>query len=137
MSKTEDSLRECGRWICHSFNILKATLIRIIFALHATIAIIRIVVTKGDYWYLLNMCGVNFLLIELVVTVFKRKGMINIERMVFQEFLCSGVGYSKNSFRQYHRPAGCIIGRNCNPQPHDRGAKGRTQRLHRLPQILF
>ena len=47
---------------------------RVIFALHATIAIIRITITQGDYWYLLNMCGVNFLLIELVVTVIKRKG---------------------------------------------------------------
>lgn len=74
MSRTEETLRECGRWICHSFDILKAILMRVIFALHATIAIIRIVVTKGDYWYLLNMCGVNFLLIELIVTIVKRKG---------------------------------------------------------------
>ncbi|CAF0781651.1 unnamed protein product [Adineta ricciae] len=74
MSKTEETLRACGRWICHSFDILKAILMRVIFALHATIAIIRIVVTKGDYWYLLNMCGVNFLLIELIVTIVKRKG---------------------------------------------------------------
>jgi hypothetical protein len=76
MSRTEETLRNCGRWICHSYNILKATIIRVIFALHATIAIIRIVVTKGDYWYLLNMCGVNFILIELVVTIIKRKGLL-------------------------------------------------------------
>ncbi|CAF2631059.1 unnamed protein product [Rotaria sp. Silwood2] len=74
MSKTEETLRDCGRWICHSFDILKAIIIRVIFALHATIAIIRIVIAKGDYWYLLNMCGVNFLLIELVITVITRKG---------------------------------------------------------------
>jgi hypothetical protein len=74
MSKTEEVCRACGRWICHSLDILKATTMRLIFALHATIAIIRIVITKGDYWYLLNMCGVNFLLIELVVTIIKRKG---------------------------------------------------------------
>jgi len=74
MSRTEDVLHHCGQWICHSYNILKATIIRIIFALHATIAIIRIVITQGDYWYLLNLCGVNFLLIELVITVVKRKG---------------------------------------------------------------
>ncbi|CAF1261646.1 unnamed protein product [Rotaria sp. Silwood1] len=74
MSKTEETLRDCGRWICHSFDILKAIIIRVIFALHATIAIIRIVITKGNYWYLLNMCGVNFLLIELVITVITRKG---------------------------------------------------------------
>jgi hypothetical protein len=76
MSKTQETLRECGRWICHSLDILKAIIMRTIFALHATIAIIRIVVTKGDYWYLLNMCGVNFLLIELIVTIVKRKGLI-------------------------------------------------------------
>jgi len=76
MSKTEETLRECGRWICHSFDILKAIIMRTIFALHATIAIIRIVITKGDYWYLLNMCGVNFLIIELIVTIVKRKGLI-------------------------------------------------------------
>lgn len=74
MSKTEETLRECGRWICHSFDILKAIIIRVIFALHALIAIIRIVIAKGDYWYLLNLCGVNFLLIELVITIVKRKG---------------------------------------------------------------
>ncbi|CAF1510728.1 unnamed protein product [Adineta steineri] len=74
MPNTEETLRECGRWLCHSFDILKAIMMRLIFALHATIAIVRIVVTKGDYWYLLNMCGVNFLLIELIVTIVKRKG---------------------------------------------------------------
>jgi hypothetical protein len=67
--KTEETLRECGRWICHSLDIVKAILMRLIFALHAT---------KGDYWYLLNMCGVNFLLIELIVTIVKRKGLILI-----------------------------------------------------------
>jgi hypothetical protein len=75
MSKTQETLRECGRWICHSLDILKAIIMRAIFALHATIAIIRMVITKGDYWYLLNMCGVNFLIIELIVTIVKRKGL--------------------------------------------------------------
>lgn len=74
MATTEEILRDCGRWICHSFDILKAIVIRFCFALHATIAIIRIVIIKSDYWYLLNLCGVNFLLIELVVTIVKRKG---------------------------------------------------------------
>ncbi|CAF3736373.1 unnamed protein product [Rotaria sordida] len=74
MSKTEEILRDCGRWICHSFDILKAIIIRVVFALHATIAITRIVISKGNYWYLLNMCGVNFLLIELFITVITRKG---------------------------------------------------------------
>jgi len=87
MSKTEETLRECGRWICHSFDILKATIIRVIFALHATIAIIRVVITKGDYWYLLNMCGVNFLLIELVITIIKRKGFCLNYYLIFKYFL--------------------------------------------------
>ena len=77
MSKTEETSRECGRWICHSLDILKAILMRVIFALHATIAIILIVTTEGNYWYLLNMCGVNFLLIELIVTIIKRQGLID------------------------------------------------------------
>ena len=75
MSKIQETLHECGRRICHSLDILKAILMRVIFALHATIAIIRIVITKGDYWYLLNMCGVNFLLIELIVIIIKRQGL--------------------------------------------------------------
>ena len=54
---------------------------RAIFALHATIAISRVVFIKGDYWYLLNMCGVNFLIIELIVTIIKRKGLF--EKFVF------------------------------------------------------
>jgi hypothetical protein len=58
---------------------------RTIFALHATIAIIRITITKGDYWYLLNMCGVNFLIIELIVTIVKRKGLIEF---IFILFYC-------------------------------------------------
>jgi hypothetical protein len=87
MSKTEETLRECGRWICHSFDILKAIIMRTIFALHATIAIIRIVVTKGDYWYLLNMCGVNFLIIELIVTIVKRKGLIEFILLFYRCFL--------------------------------------------------
>ena len=76
MAKTKKALRECGRWICHSFDILKAIIIRLVFALHATIAVIRIVYIKGDYWYLLNLCGVNFLLIELIITIIKRKGAL-------------------------------------------------------------
>jgi hypothetical protein len=86
MSKTEETLRECGRWVCHSLDILKAIIMRAIFALHATIAIIRIVITKGDYWYLLNMCGVNFLIIELIVTIVKRKGLINVFFINFSIF---------------------------------------------------
>jgi hypothetical protein len=79
MATTKDMLNDCGRLICHSFDILKAMIIRFCFALHATIAIIRIVIIKGDYWYLLNMCGVNLLLIELVVTIVKRKGLSTVD----------------------------------------------------------
>ena len=74
MSRTEEALRQCGRWICHSFDILKAIIIRCVFCVHAMIAIVRIVIIKNEYWYLLNMCGVTFILIELMVTIIKRKG---------------------------------------------------------------
>lgn len=74
MSTSRTSFRDHFLWIRRSLDVFKATLIRIVFALHATVAIIRIVITRGDYWYLLNMCGVNFLFIELVVTIVKRRG---------------------------------------------------------------
>jgi len=92
MSKTEETLRECGRWICHSLDILKAIIMRAIFALHATIAIIRMVITKGDYWYLLNMCGVNFLIIELIVTIVKRKGLRKFLFLYFYFYFYSFLG---------------------------------------------
>lgn len=82
MTKTRQALRACGRWISHSLDILKASIIRLVFALHATIAIVRITITQGDYWYLMNMCGVNFLLIELIVTVVKRKGEKRVSRLL-------------------------------------------------------
>jgi len=82
--------------ICQSFNILQATIVRLVFCTHNLIATYFLYDDIKDYWCLLNLCGTIFLLIELVVTIIERKGLepkwyyyllINI---VYSEFLFLG-----------------------------------------------
>ncbi len=57
-----------------SLNIIKACTMRFIFSLHSLIAISYVYLIKQDEWYFLNVVGVVFLMIELFVTIVKRKG---------------------------------------------------------------
>lgn len=65
---------KCMRGLSHSINIIKALIMRLIFSLHSLIAIIYVYLVKQDEWYFLNLCGVVFLLIELFITIIRRKG---------------------------------------------------------------
>jgi hypothetical protein len=66
--------QKCLRGINHSINIIKATLMRVVFSLHSLIAIFAVYMIKHDEWYLVNFVGVVFLLIELFITIIQRKG---------------------------------------------------------------
>lgn len=65
---------KCMRGLSHSINIIKALIMRLVFSLHSLIAIIYVYLVKQDEWYFLNLCGVVFLLIELFITIIRRKG---------------------------------------------------------------
>lgn len=67
-------LDKCMRGLSHSINIIKAVIMRLVFSLHSLIAIIYVYLVKQDEWYFLNFCGVVFLLIELFITIIRRKG---------------------------------------------------------------
>ncbi len=58
----------------HSLNIIKASMMRLIFSLHSLIAIFYVYFVKQDEWYFVNVVGVVFLIIELLVTIIKRRG---------------------------------------------------------------
>jgi hypothetical protein len=60
--------------ISHSINIIKAVMMRCVFSLHSLIAIIYVFLVKKDEWYFVNVIGVVFMMIELFVTIIKRKG---------------------------------------------------------------
>lgn len=60
--------------LSHSINIIKATTMRLVFSLHSVIAIFYVYLVRQDEWYFLNLIGVVFLLIELFITIIKRKG---------------------------------------------------------------
>ena len=66
--------QKCLRGISHSINIIKAVLMRLVFSLHSLFAISYVYLVRRDEWYLVNFIGVVFLLIELFVTIIKRKG---------------------------------------------------------------
>ncbi len=58
----------------HSLNIIKASMMRLIFSLHSLIAISYVYLVKQDEWYFVNIVGVVFLIIELLITIIKRRG---------------------------------------------------------------
>ncbi len=58
----------------HSLNIIQASMMRLIFSLHSLIAISYVFLVKQDEWYFVNIVGVVFLIIELLVTIIKRRG---------------------------------------------------------------
>lgn len=66
--------QKCLKGLSHSINIIKATTMRLVFSLHSFIAIIYVYYVRQDEWYFLNFIGVVFLLIELFITIIKRKG---------------------------------------------------------------
>jgi hypothetical protein len=66
--------QKCLRGLSHSINIIKATTMRLVFSLHSFIAIIYVYLVRQNEWYFLNFIGVVFVLIELFVTIIKRKG---------------------------------------------------------------
>jgi hypothetical protein len=47
---------------------------RLVFSLHSLIAIVYVYLVREDEWYFVNVIGVVFMLIELFITVIKRKG---------------------------------------------------------------
>jgi hypothetical protein len=65
---------KCMVTLSHSFNIIKAMMMRVVFSLHSFIAIVYVFFVKKDEWYFLNFLGVVFLMIEMFVTIVKRKG---------------------------------------------------------------
>ena len=65
---------KCLIGISHSINIIKAVMMRVIFSLHSLIAIVYVFLVKKDEWYFINIVGVVFMIIELFVTIIKRKG---------------------------------------------------------------
>jgi len=65
---------KCMRTISHSINIIKAVTMRLVFSLHSLIAIVYVYLVREDEWYFVNVIGVVFMLIEVLITVIKRKG---------------------------------------------------------------
>ena len=65
---------KCMRGLSHSINIIKALVMRFVFSLHSLVAIIYVYLVKQDEWYFFNFIGVVFLLIELFITIIRRKG---------------------------------------------------------------
>lgn len=66
--------QKCMRGISHSINIITAVMMRLVFSLHSLIAIVYVYLVKQDEWYFVNFVGVVFLLIELFITIIRRKG---------------------------------------------------------------
>jgi hypothetical protein len=63
------------RMINDSINIIKAVMMRLIFSLHSIIAISYVYIVKRDEWYFVNVVGVVFMMIELFITIIKRRGL--------------------------------------------------------------
>jgi hypothetical protein len=65
---------KCLVAISHSVNIIKAFIMRLLFSMHSFIAICIVYAINQELWCLVNVVGVVFLLIELFVTIIRRKG---------------------------------------------------------------
>jgi hypothetical protein len=66
--------KTCMTALSHSVNIVKAFIMRLIFSIHSFIAIYIVYSINQELWCLVNVLGVVFLLIELFVTIIRRKG---------------------------------------------------------------
>jgi hypothetical protein len=70
----KDRFRNFIKALKHSVNIIKACIMRLIFSLHSFTAICLAYSINRELWCLVNVVGVVLLVIELFVTVVKRKG---------------------------------------------------------------
>ena len=57
-----------------TFDELILFILRLIFSLHSFIAICVVYAANNELWCLVNVVGVVFLLIDLFVTISRRKG---------------------------------------------------------------
>lgn len=65
---------QIGSFILKFFDLIRSILIRLVFGIHALIAICIVCYVKQDTWYLVNSVGVVFLIIEWFIIAFRHGG---------------------------------------------------------------
>jgi hypothetical protein len=80
-TKIENKLSSKKKWllgvvsiISKSFDLIRSIFIRIVFGIHALVAICMVCYVKNELWYLVNSVGVVFLMIEWFVIAFRHGG---------------------------------------------------------------
>ena len=80
-TKKDKKIKKKNKWfsglvtiISKSFDLIRSILIRIVFSIHALVAICMVCYVKNELWYLVNSVGVVFLLIEWFVIAFRHGG---------------------------------------------------------------
>ena len=80
-TKIEKKLSSKKKWllgiisiISKSFDLIRSIFIRIVFGIHALVAICMVCYVKNELWYLVNSVGVVFLMIEWFVIAFRHGG---------------------------------------------------------------
>lgn len=80
-SKIQKEISKKKKWllgiisiISKSFDLIRSIFIRIVFGIHALVAISMVCYVKNELWYLVNSVGVVFLMIEWFVIAFRHGG---------------------------------------------------------------
>jgi hypothetical protein len=60
--------------VSKSFDLIRSILIRVVFGIHALVAICMVCYVKNELWYFVNSVGVIFLIIEWFVIAFRHSG---------------------------------------------------------------
>jgi hypothetical protein len=62
--KDNNFLRTLISFVLTSFDLIRSVAIRIVFGVHALVAICMVCYVRNDLWYLVNSVGIVFIMVE-------------------------------------------------------------------------
>jgi hypothetical protein len=62
--KETNFLRTLISFVLTSFDLIRSVAIRIVFGVHALVAICMVCYVRNDLWYLVNSVGIVFIMVE-------------------------------------------------------------------------
>lgn len=61
-------------FISTSFDLIRSILIRVVFSVHLLVATCMVCFVRNDLWYLVNVVGIVFIVIEFFIIALKNGG---------------------------------------------------------------
>ena len=74
LKKQRDLIDRVISFVSTSFDLIRSILIRIVFSMHIIIAVGMVSFIKNELWYLVNLVGIVFIVIEWAFFALKNGG---------------------------------------------------------------